>query len=183
MRALKTEITTLGLAILLAPVFVLPVLLTPMPPLVFALSLLLAGLMLWLSSVDFLSFRIPNTAVGATAILGVGAVGYLSPGDLLLHVVAAGLTLAVIYGVSRFLYRRQGSEYLGLGDVKLISAGVIWVGPLALPGWILIASLSGSLFGLWLRLRKTPITDRRIPFGPFLGISLLMVWLYGPIFF
>lgn len=72
--------------------------------------------------------------------------------------------------------RRLGRDALGMGDVKLMIGGGLWVGLSSISAAVLIACLSGMIqFGILAYIYKTPIRDRKIPFGPYLVLGLLVV--------
>ena len=65
-------------------------------------------------------------------------------------------------------------EAIGLGDAKLLAALVFWLGPTALSPILLMASITGMGFHI---LTKKQMSER-IPFGPFLIISALLIFYY-----
>ena len=67
---------------------------------------------------------------------------------------------------------------LGIGDAKLFGAGAMWVGILGLPSVLLVAALTGIAYAVIAKRHA-----KRVPFGPFIGVGVLTVWLYGPIGF
>lgn len=73
-----------------------------------------------------------------------------------------------------------GKEGMGQGDFKLLAALGAWLGWSALLSLILIASITGVLGGLWLRLRRQLPEGGYIPFGPFLVLAGLWVMVFGP---
>lgn len=72
-------------------------------------------------------------------------------------------------------------EGMGQGDFKLLAALGAWLGWPALLSLVLIASITGALLGLWLRLRKKLAKEDYIPFGPFLVLAGLWVMVFGPL--
>ena len=68
-------------------------------------------------------------------------------------------------------------EAMGGGDVKLLAAvgavigwrGVVWT--------IFMASLTGSVIGIYLRIKKG---EELIPFGPYLGLGAFLYLFIGP---
>ena len=73
-----------------------------------------------------------------------------------------------------------GKEGMGQGDFKLLAALGAWLGWPALLSLVLIASLTGVVYGLWLRLRQRMPQDGQMPFGPFLALAGLWVMVLGP---
>lgn len=150
-------------------------------PFVLAMTLVLAGLLIWLSVVDFCRFEIPDSATLAIAGLGILAILSLVPAQVVFHLFAAALGFLLFWGIGELIFRVTRQEGLGIGDAKLFGAAAIWVGWAGLPSLVLIASLTGIFFAILKRIRQSGEYDRRIPFGPFLSLALFLVWLYGPI--
>lgn len=137
---------------------------------------LLALICLWISLIDIKTLKIPDLANACVAGLGVVAVYRVAPDILGVHLLSALIVLGVAWGGSEFAFRRFQRDVFGLGDVKLLAAGTIWVGPFAVPSVLLIAALSAILFAVLMRRRS-----RKIPFGPFLSFAILLIWVHGPI--
>ena len=74
-----------------------------------------------------------------------------------------------------------GKEGMGQGDFKLLAALGAWLGWPALLSVVLIASVTGVVGGLLLRLRQRMPKDSYIPFGPFLALAGLWVMAFGPL--
>ena len=72
---------------------------------------------------------------------------------------------------------------MGLGDVKLaLFAGTLLGWPYTFV-WMFASFLTGAVVGIILILIGKASFGKRIPFGPFLVFSLLIVLFFGPIFF
>jgi leader peptidase (prepilin peptidase)/N-methyltransferase len=74
-----------------------------------------------------------------------------------------------------------GKEGMGQGDFKLLAALGAWLGWPALLSLVLIASITGAIVGIWLRVRQRLPEDGYIPFGPFLAFAGLWVMAFGPL--
>ena len=160
----------------------------------------IAAVMFWfllvLSAIDLDTMRLPNVLVGTLAGVGLVAavaaqftgesfaplVGVSSHGvfaqplvvSLAGAVLGAGLSgaVAAMYGAMR------GKSGLGMGDVKLLGAMGLFLGP-----FVLIALFAGSIFGLaagMLAARGQSLSTARIPFGPSLAGGGLFTALWGP---
>ncbi len=148
----------------------------------FEASCLLGWLLLGLSAMDFLSFRLHDVLVGLVAALGLFATAYLAPIALWTHALAGLLGLLSLVAVSAFYRGIRGHEGLGLGDAKMFGAAGLWVGLEGLPSTMLIAAFSALAAALILSLAGKPLGARsRVPFGPFLALGLWCTWLYGPL--
>lgn len=160
--------------------------------------------LLILAFIDLDLRRLPNVLVGILAAVGLagalvsqfsgipaaplvgGGGGGFWGQPLVLAVLGAvlgaGLSLAIslVYALVR---RRQG---LGMGDVKLLGAMGLFLGP-----YVLFAYLAGTLVGAMfaivaLAARPKPSAGDRaaahmtIPFGPWLAVGAVLTALWGP---
>ncbi|MBD9624009.1 prepilin peptidase [Ensifer sp. ENS06] len=86
------------------------------------------------------------------------------------------IVFAFFWGVRKLHTARTGRVGLGMGDVKFAGAAAAWLSPLDYPLFLLGASFSALLyFAIAYRGHPDPHSVR-VPFGPFLSISLLAVW-------
>jgi leader peptidase (prepilin peptidase)/N-methyltransferase len=74
-----------------------------------------------------------------------------------------------------------GKEGMGQGDFKLLAALGAWLGWPALLSLVLIASFSGVIGGLWLKMRGQLDENGQLAFGPFLVFAGLWVMAFGPL--
>ncbi|MBN8520931.1 MAG: prepilin peptidase [Alphaproteobacteria bacterium] len=156
--------------------------------------LILAGLLLVILSVIDLRVRLlPNIYVLPFALLGV--VFHLTTSfDLLSSphdMVIGGITGFMIL----FLLRLAGNHYygqdtLGLGDVKLMGAGGLWLGVEGILIALTLGAMAGVIHGLSYAIyskavRKAPLrlSHLSIPAGPgfALGIAGVGIWYFHPI--
>lgn len=166
-----------------------------------AQSLLCAGFfytLLVLTFIDLDTFRLPNAIVGTLALAGTLAavIAQLTgmPLTPLLHVAAEGwlshpivsaLTGAALgaglSGGLAFAYgRARGRSGLGMGDVKLLGAIGIFLGP-----YVLLTLFAGSILGVIGGIVDANRTGEstaahRIPFGPYLAAGSVLTTLAGP---
>lgn len=95
-------------------------------------------------------------------------------------VAAAAMNGGVFWGLRWLVTRYKGREAMGLGDVKLVAAGGLWVGPLALP-YIMAAGGILTLLGalaVGLVTRK-PVWQGEMPLGPGLAVGIFASFLAG----
>lgn len=137
--------------------------------------------LLAIAVIDLRHYLIPDILSLPLLLLGLGVAALTPRLDVFAHAVGAAIAFLLLVGV-RQLYRiLRGREGLGQGDAKLLAAGGAWLGWQGLPFALLIASLSGLLLVLALRLRGRVLTaGDALPFGPFLAIGIWLVWLYLP---
>ena len=118
---------------------------------------------------------IPNRVLLTAVALGVPLLAFGDPGALPGRLAAA---LAAGGAFLAIALARPGG--FGLGDVKLIASLGLFLGP-AVIGAVLVALLSGSLYGVALSVRHGRAAAKlTIPFAPFLTFGALLV-LLGPI--
>lgn len=140
---------------------------------------LLIVLVMAISVVDLAAMRIPNTLNLSLAIAGAGLIWLTQPEALLRQLLFAGLMIMVLFTIRQIHMWASGRTGLGLGDVKMGGAAAIWVHPTHFPLLIFFAS-GGALLGILAGkvISGVPLdTKRRIPFGPFIGLALIMTWV------
>ncbi|MDO8964714.1 MAG: prepilin peptidase, partial [Coriobacteriia bacterium] len=120
------------------------------------------------------------TGVAAGPLVGISSGGPLA--SPLLAALAgaacgAGASLAVA-GAYRLARGRRG---LGMGDVKLLGAMGLLLGPYVLIAYIL-ANIAGAVVGLAMLGNESgeKASDMRLPFGPFLALSAVVAAVGGP---
>lgn len=96
--------------------------------------------------------------------------------DALWGAVAGYLSLWSVYWAFKLL---TGKEGMGYGDFKLLAALGAWLGWMAILPLVLVASCLGALVGLGMKAGGTLREGRYVPFGPFLALSGMLVWILG----
>ncbi|MDZ4064999.1 MAG: prepilin peptidase [Coriobacteriia bacterium] len=152
--------------------------------------------LLLLTFIDIDTMRLPNLLVGALAVTGVvfvaaSAVSHAAiapllwtgsgPGSSPIVAAAAGIAfgagpslgIALLYEVVR---KRQG---FGMGDVKLLAALGIYLGPYSLMT-LVIGSFIGAVWGVGASVRSGQGASAKIPFGPFLAAGAVLTVMFGP---
>jgi leader peptidase (prepilin peptidase)/N-methyltransferase len=69
-------------------------------------------------------------------------------------------------------------EAMGGGDVKLLAAVGAWSGALGAFDCLIVASLFGAIYGVWLIATSKMRRQDPIPFGPFLSAAALLNFFY-----
>lgn len=152
------------------------------------LSILIAFILLTaLSYIDLKEGLLPNEMV-----LGLVACGmifhlsllfyYLDMPDMALGAFIGGGLLYVIRGVSNHFYQEDA---LGLGDVKLMAAGGIWLGPEGILIAMTVGAFAGFLHGAFVAINamrragvKTDLTRFSIPAGPGFAVGIVATGIY-----
>ena len=157
-------------------------------------------LLLILSAIDLDTRRLPTPLVAALAIVAAVAavaaqvsglpfgplVGVADSGWLSYPMVVAAVGFAAGAGTSMLialLYRwLRGVDGLGFGDVRLLGAMGLVLGP-----FVLLAYALGNIIGVLVAVPQAllakkggPLSSRSIPFGPFLALGGVATALWGP---
>lgn len=145
-----------------------------------AISCALGWTLLILATVDMLAFRLPDILTLPLLVAGLGLSWLLPEHDVIGHVIAAILGIAIFYGIAVAYRRTRGQDGLGMGDVKLAGAAGAWLGWQALPFVVLLACAVGFLWvGIAMMKRGKAALEERIPFGVALCFAIWITWLYG----
>lgn len=131
-----------------------------------------------LTLIDLESQLLPDTLTLSLLWLGL----LLSPWrfDPTLAIWGAALGYLSLLIVAKTYCWARGQEGLGMGDCKLLAAFGAWFGPHPLPLLILIAAISGLIVGIARGCRDTASFKKPLAFGPYLGLSGLMLYFVGP---
>jgi len=96
--------------------------------------------------------------------------------------IVLGAIWGVLFSAGLFyvLFQVSAGKWIGGGDVKLaVVLGTLIGGPVNALLMLFIASVFGSLVGLPLMLLGKAKRNTRIPFGPFLILATIIVYLFG----
>ena len=104
-------------------------------------------------------------------LLGTG------PADAIIGAAAAYLLLGGFHYAYQILTGKEGMAH---GDFKLLAALCAWLGWIALPFIVLIASVTGAIWGLALVTIRGRAWSQPLAFGPFLVFAGFTVLLVGP---
>lgn len=136
--------------------------------------------------IDLKHYLLPNIWVLLFAITGLGhhflidwqTLSWIE--SLTGGLFAGGFLLTIRYFANRYYQ----DETLGLGDVKLMMAGGLWLGPKTILIAISIGALLGALIGLSLILlhrhqtqEKTSFTKTTFPAGPGFILGLIIAFV------
>lgn len=148
---------------------------------------LLAGWLLPLSLIDLDSFWLPEPlcrwglllGLAVTAGLGFSQGPAVGSSLLLAHLLAAAGGLIALEGLSALGQRLLGRPALGLGDARLAALIGAWLGPVGLGLALFLAVIAGAVIGGLGLLSGRLSRHQPIPFGPFLALGCLAVWIAG----
>ena len=159
-------------------------------------AVVLFYLLLLLTFIDLDTMRLPNSLVLTLAISGVllvivsqltGVVlAPLTPmGDTQLTGPAATALFGVLLGgglslgVALVYERVRGRNGFGMGDVKLLAAMGLYLGPYVLMA-LFVGSLAGAAYGIVAARGSVEGLSTKFPFGPFLALGGVVTALAGP---
>ena len=155
--------------------------LLPLPLAAFAAAL--GALAVLIAIVDLDRYIIPDAAVLAMVLLGLGLAVLEGDGGRMVAVGDAALR-AVVMGAAFYLLRaayrwRSGLDGLGLGDVKLAAAAGPWLMWSTLPFAVAVAAVAALItIGVRATLRRERIhLKQELPFGAFLAPAVWMSFM------
>lgn len=141
---------------------------------------LLLGYIAWR---DLMELRIPDSANLLLGLCGLAATWAATPANLPLHAAAALIAGGGLFLISELYFRLRGRDGLGLGDVKLVAAGALWIGP-DIASALVIATGTALGLGLCRWVRDPASWSRPLPLGPFIALGILTMQLaatFGPL--
>jgi leader peptidase (prepilin peptidase)/N-methyltransferase len=141
--------------------------------------LIFTWIMIALAFIDFDTRLLPDSLT--LPLLWMGLIFNLTTGNVLLEnavigAVAGYLFLWSVYWLFKLV---TGKEGMGHGDFKLFAAIGAWLGWQALPLTIVLASITGALFGIGLIALGRHRRNTPMPFGPFLATAGLLALFQG----
>lgn len=139
--------------------------------------------LVYLSYIDFRSFRLPDVITLPLIVLGLFFNGFFQIRFVNIESALWGAILG--YGalwILNTLYRLiKKQDGIGMGDAKLLAALGSWLGWSVLPKLLLIASFAGIIGGLLYLQWRGQNTRSAFPFGPFLAFAGIIELLWPQI--
>lgn len=144
--------------------------------------ILLSPVITALFFIDLRHMILPDKLNLAIIVLGLGAItaeGILAPWHIMKSLWMQSVMGAIIYFVMAYILTWGVSlalkkQAMGGGDIKFFAAAGIWLGPVVLPMFMMVAGACGVIFGLISRR----LTGRAyFPFGPALIVSFIVALL------
>lgn len=101
---------------------------------------------------------------------------FVSPAQAILGAIIGYMVLWTIYWVFKLC---TGKEGMGYGDFKLMACVGAWLGYQMLPLVVLIASLTGTVYGVTRISCRIQDKHQPIPFGPFIALGAWLTFIWG----
>lgn len=141
---------------------------------------LLGWVLLVLALIDLRHLMLPDALTFPLIAVGLVVAYFVAADGIAAHAIGAVAGFAA-FAMLGFLYRRlRGRAGLGLGDAKLLAAAGAWVSWSGLASVVLIGAAAALLATLAGGIAEKSLNPaRRVPFGPYLGLGIWVVWLYG----
>jgi len=137
-------------------------------------------MLLALSVIDWQTTLLPDDLTQALVWGGLvaSALGWL-PLPLAQSLWGAVIGYASLWSIATAFERITGKQGMGAGDFKLLAGLGAWLGPVALLPVVMLASMTGAIFGLFLKFTHRLHDDGYVPFGPFLAMAGVTVAVIG----
>lgn len=145
------------------------------------------GLLIALSVIDLRVRLLPNILVLPFALLGIifhTATGWahITPIDA---VAGAAMGFGILYGIRYTANRIYQMDTLGLGDVKLMGAAGLWLGPDGVLMALILGPILGMVHGLVMAYaahkktgEKINLNRLEVPAGPGFALGIAILGLY-----
>jgi leader peptidase (prepilin peptidase)/N-methyltransferase len=85
----------------------------------------------------------------------------------------------LLYMTSKIYFLIRKREGMGMGDVKMIAMIGFWMGLPTTIMIIIVSSILGSVVGIVLILFKKIKPNQLIPYGSFLSLTSILIWIYN----
>ncbi len=136
----------------------------------------LLGTLIWLSYIDMREFRLPNALTFPLIAAGL-IYNFITSTDFYPYLIGASAGYAIFFGIETLYRLIRKKDGLGRGDAKLLAAGGAWCAWTGLPFIILVASSTALIWLILSGQTKDPKDDLRLPFGPFLSLAIVLIWI------
>jgi leader peptidase (prepilin peptidase)/N-methyltransferase len=145
-------------------------------------SVVLGWALLTLALIDYRHLILPDGLTLPLIPAGLGVAYLVAPEQMHVHVIGMAAGLLVFLTIAWTYRSLRGRDGLGIGDAKLLSGAGAWLGWPALPGVVLLASVTALCLALLQILTRDRMAiTHELPFGPHLAFAFWASWLLGPL--
>ncbi len=147
----------------------------------------LMSLLIALTFIDIDHMILPNSLTSLGSFLGIIFTSVVHRNSLLIigesvlieNILAYFVGLICFFLIAYIIKIIIRKPALGMGDVKLFAMSGAWLGLSGLEISIVLSFLLAGLFSLICLMSKLIKRGQYIPFGPFICLSIALVWLLG----
>lgn len=137
----------------------------------------IAVVLIFISIIDIKYFIIPDYLNFALLVIGLLKQGCRSLDQAIWAFLFGMLMFSMLWFLRLIFFRIREKHGLGLGDVKMAAAAAVIIEPWHQSLFFLLAAASAmAYFGVSQFFVKQKAEERRIPFGPFLSLSLFIIY-------
>lgn len=149
------------------------------PPVTAIINFIFIASLIVITFID-IDFQIIPDVISLPGIVFGAVVSYFVFERSLWSIMLATLSGSGFFYIVNKVYEGIAKqEGLGGGDVKLMAYFGAFLGIKALPFIVLIASISGTIVGIYFMFFKGKNSKFAIPFGPFLSFAALIYLFFG----
>ena len=139
---------------------------------------ILLALLITIAVIDLRRMIIPDGLNLGLAATGIGYQVWTLGRFPVIAVVFSLAVLSLFWVLRRWFELTRGQTGLGLGDVKMAGASVLWISPWNLALYMLITCVAALMFVLLSHFRGGALELKtKVPFGPFLGLGIFVTWI------
>jgi len=149
------------------------------PGVLFVSRLVFGCALIVLFAIDLEHHLLPNVITLPGIVVGLGFSVFTEPGWVasLIGIAFGG---GVLYLIAEVYYRVRHEEGLGMGDVKMLAMVGAFLGWQLTLVTLMMASIAGSLIGLFLIATSRGTMKYALPFGTFLALGAAVAATVGP---
>jgi leader peptidase (prepilin peptidase)/N-methyltransferase len=150
----------------------------PRPFVLLLAGLYLVGVLTAICAIDARYGIIPNSLVVGLAFGALFKLSFSGRSELAERAIDATLVFVIACAL-RVTYRWiRGYDGFGFGDVKFVTAGVLWIDIASMPTLLLIAVFSAFTSLLVMKAEGCTLDGKQaVPFGPHLATGLWLTWI------
>jgi len=137
--------------------------------------LLISGLLISIIVIDYRCFIIPFELIISIMIICIPYIIYFSNWEYHIYGMLIGVGYLSFIFILTWIITKQ--QPLGYGDLQLILILGLWLGPLKILLTIFLGSILGIIYWIYLGLKNGYIKNLRLPFGSFLSIAAIIIYL------
>ena len=136
---------------------------------------IISGLLICIIVIDYKYFIIPLELIISILIICIPYILFFSDWEYHIYGMIMGIGyLSIVFIFTWFITKKQP---LGFGDLQLILILGLWLGPIKALTTIFLGSILGIIYWIYLGLKNGYVKDIKLPFGSFLSIAAIIMYL------